>query len=108
MNSITLRKEMEKKGVNLATADCLEERQLAFERALQIVIPPRDQSDRTSFRNIGKWLAEGCLGNKFNEHVIFRRVLDFALEVSAPSSRKTSSRIHLNFEKGTWLQKKGE
>lgn len=87
MNSITLRKEMEKRGINLVDAGCLEEKQLAFERALKIVIPPKDQSDRTSFRNINNWLVEGCRNNKFNEHVIFRRVLDFGLEASAPSSR---------------------
>ncbi len=91
MNSITLRKEMEKRGLNLIDASCLEERQLVFERALQIIIPPKDQSDRASFRNISNWLAEGCLSNKFNEHVIFRRVLDFALEASGPSSRNPAA-----------------
>lgn len=93
MNSITLRKEMEKRGINLVDAGCLEEKQLAFERALalKIVIPPKDQSDRTSFRNISNWLAEGCRNNKFNEHVIFRRVLDFGLEASAPSSRNPAA-----------------
>jgi hypothetical protein len=91
MNSITLRKEMEKSGINLANADCLEEKQLAFERALKIVIPPKDQSDRTSFRNISNWLAQGCLSNKFNEYIIFRRVLDFALEASSPSSRNPAA-----------------
>jgi len=99
MNSITLRKEMEKRGINLATADCLEERQLAFDRALQIVVPPRDQSDRTSFRNISKWLAEGCRSDKFNEHVIFRRVLDFALEASGPSSRNPAAVFTAIFKK---------
>jgi len=82
---------MEKRGINLVDAGCLEEKQLAFERALKIVIPPKDQSDRTSFRNISNWLAERCRNNKFNEHVIFRRVLDFGLEASAPSSRNPAT-----------------
>lgn len=91
MDSITLHRELTKRGINLTGADSLEEKQLTFERALQIVIPPRDQSDRTSFRKISNWLVGRCLSNKFNEHIVFRRVLDFALEASGPRSRNPAA-----------------
>ena len=91
MNSITLRRELERSGISLTLAGSLEERQLAFERALKVVIPPKDQSDRTSFRRISNWLAEGCRKGGFDEHSIFRRVLDFALEASGPESRNPAA-----------------
>ena len=91
MNTITLRRQMQKAGIDLVQAGSLSEKSLAFERALRIVIPPRDQSDRTSFRRLTNWLYDGCASGVFDEHVIFRRVLDFALEASGPSSRNPAA-----------------
>ena len=61
------------------------------ERALQIVLPPKNRSDRTCFRNIAKWLMAGCDTGTFNEKVVFRLVLDFALEASGPKSRNPAA-----------------
>lgn len=91
MDEITLKQTMRQMGLDIAKEQPLESRALNFERALKIVIPPRDQSDRTSFRRIAGWLKEGCEAGRFHEHVIFRRVLDFAVEASGPGSRNPAA-----------------
>jgi len=50
---------------------------LRFIDALSRLIPPRTRSDRTCFRNVADWLAEGCAGGRFTGE-IFERVLDCA------------------------------
>jgi uncharacterized protein YdaU (DUF1376 family) len=52
-----------------------------FNEALIGIIRPRNQSDRTCFRNITNWLRAGFAAGKFNEH-IFGRALDYAKEAS--------------------------
>jgi uncharacterized protein YdaU (DUF1376 family) len=62
------------------TSDSLRHSQsnaLRFIDALSRVIPPRSRSDRTCFRNVADWLAEGCSGGRFTGE-IFERVLDYA------------------------------
>ena len=49
-------------------------RELHFNDALSRIIPP---ADRTCFRNVTNWLAEGCASGWFNAE-IFGRVLDYA------------------------------
>lgn len=56
-------------------------RALSFNEALISMIKPRNQSDRTCFRNITNWLIGGCASGRFNEE-IFDRVLDYAREAS--------------------------
>ncbi len=56
-------------------------RALHFNEALMSIIRPRNQSDRTCFRNITSWLRAGCATGKFNEQ-IFGRALDYAKEAS--------------------------
>lgn len=50
---------------------------LRFIDALSRIIPPRSRSDRTCFRNVADWLAEGCTDGRFTAE-IFERVLDYA------------------------------
>jgi hypothetical protein len=52
---------------------------LNFHEALARIIRPRSRSDRTCFRNVTRWLVEGCARGRFTEDV-FGRVLDFAKE----------------------------
>ena len=62
------------------TSDSLRHSQsnaLRFINALSRLIPPRSRSDRTYFRNVAEWLAEGCTGGRFTGE-IFERVLDYA------------------------------
>ena len=82
---------MKAEGIDLLSATSLNERTLEFERALRLVIPPKDVSDRTTFRNISNWLRNQCQLDVFDEHTIFRRVLDFALEASGPTSRNPAA-----------------
>ena len=48
---------------------------------LMEIIKPKNQSDRTCFRNITNWLEDGCATGKFNEQ-IFSRALDYAKEAN--------------------------
>ena len=57
-------------------------RKLTFNESLISIIKPRNQSDRTCFRNITNWLNAECSKGRFNDD-IFNRVLDYAMEVSA-------------------------
>ena len=68
----------------------LRKEQLAFDMALREVIFPKNQSDRTSFRNISNWLVERCQAGVYDEG-IFRRVLDYAVEAAGPSSRNPAA-----------------
>ena len=56
-------------------------RALSFNEALISIIKPRNQSDRTCFRNITNWLMAGCAEGRFNNEV-FGRVLECAREAS--------------------------
>ncbi|MBN1392940.1 MAG: hypothetical protein JW947_09075 [Sedimentisphaerales bacterium] len=91
MTELELRDKMRERGLNLNEAVTIEEKGLILERTLKLVIPPRDQSDRTSFKNITKFLVEGCKNGKFDGYSIFRQVLDFALEASGPGSKKPAA-----------------
>jgi uncharacterized protein YdaU (DUF1376 family) len=54
-------------------------RALYFSDALAGIIRPRNQSDRTCFKNITNWLMTGCATGRFN-YGIFERVLSYAKE----------------------------
>ncbi len=91
MDQRTLSEKMRIAGIDLAGAATLQEKQFAFDKALKILIRPRNQSDRTSFRKISRWLVESCQVGRFDENIIFRRVIDFALEASGPESRNPAA-----------------
>lgn len=91
MDERTLIRIMRDEGIDLVAADSLNEKALCFERALKIVIRPRNISDRTAFRNITRWLIDKCESGDFERNTIFRRVLDFALEASGPKSRNPAA-----------------
>ena len=91
MDEIKLRKILLERGIDIVNAETIEQKSLEFERALRIIIRPRNISDRTSFRNISQWLTNKCKEGKFDEHSIFRRVIDFALEASGPKSRNPAA-----------------
>jgi len=91
MNELELANHMKSLGLTIRGDQSLESRANSFERALKIAIPPRSQSDRTSWRNIRKWLVDGCRNGRFEEHEIFKRVLDFAIEASGPGSKNPAA-----------------
>lgn len=91
MDSRDLAKKMRAASIDLMGAETLEAKQFAFDMALRIVIPAKNQPDRTSFRRISNWLVDCCNRGQFQEDIIFRRVLDFALEASGLGSRKQAA-----------------
>jgi len=91
VDEIDLVKKMKEQGLDLHSAKTVEEKALVFERALKIAIKPRNQSDRTSFRNIANWLRDECKAGRLDTNSIYRRVLDFALEASGPGSKNPAA-----------------
>ncbi len=56
-------------------------RALSFNEVLISIIKPRNQSDRTCFRNITNWLIGGCATGHFNEEIL-DKVLGYARKAS--------------------------
>jgi hypothetical protein len=67
----------------------LNQRTAHLEKALRIVLPPKDQSDRTCFRKVAAWLGEKCSAELFNPDEVLPRVIDFALEASSPGANNS-------------------
>jgi hypothetical protein len=59
---------------------------LAFFETLLALLPPAGVSDRTCFRRVAEWLAEGVRAGRFNAEV-FPRVLLYAREASEAQVR---------------------
>ena len=86
MDAVTLRKLMESKGLNVKEGSD-KSRLLALERTLRIILKEYNQSDRTCLRNISKWLKGKCQSGQFDIEEIPSRVIDYALEATAPECR---------------------
>jgi len=86
MNYVMLRSRMIDKGLTVREGT-ITQRIAHFEKALKIIIPPKNQSDRTCFRNIANWMLEKCCCEIFNPDECLSRVIDFAIEASGPESK---------------------
>jgi len=91
MTEIDLVRKMKEAGLDLNAAETIEEKALVFERALRLVIRPKDYSDGTCFRNVTRWLKTESEAGRLDANIIFRRVLDFALEASGPGSKNPAA-----------------
>jgi len=91
MDEVIFIRKMREQGLDLNEAETIEKKALVFERALKIVIKPRNQSDRTCFRDLTNWLSAECNAGDLDGDTVFRRVLDFALEASGPGSRNPAA-----------------
>jgi hypothetical protein len=77
---------MRQHGLTLAAGDT-KEKEDSLLKALMIVLPPRDQSDRTCFRRICEWATSGVTAGVFDEWEIYRRILGYALDATQPKAR---------------------
>lgn len=91
MNEAKLAKIMRERGIDLKTPETIAERAQMWESAMKIVLPPKDVSDRTTLRNIREWLVAECRAGRFNQRVVFRQALDFAIEAANPKSRNPAA-----------------
>ena len=71
---------------------------MAFFEALLSILPAKSVSDRTCFRHVAQWLADGMRAGRFNEE-IFGRVLLMAREASAGYSRNPRAVFMSNLRK---------
>jgi hypothetical protein len=62
----------------------------ALHQTLTGIIRPKDCSDRTAFRRVAKWLADGCNDGRFDAD-IFPFVLDLAREAAGPECRNPAA-----------------
>ncbi len=68
----------------------LRTRSLGFYETLIGVLPARSVSDRTCFRRVAAWLADGIEAGRFDEE-IFRVVLTYAKEAAAANVRNPAA-----------------
>jgi hypothetical protein len=64
----------------------LRTRSLGFYEALIATLPPRTASDRTCFRRVTAWLADGVEANRFTDDV-FPVALTYAREAALATVR---------------------
>ena len=67
----------------------LESAKMAFQMEFRRILRPKDQSDRTTLAKITKWLGEQCKAGRFDEDIIFERVLEMAREMEAGAKART-------------------
>jgi hypothetical protein len=91
MDEVTLKKIMRQKGLTLTDDKPLAQKGIILEDVFKIVLKPKDQSDRTSFRRIAKWVIGKCEDGSFDEFSIFKRVVDFALEATSPNCKNPAA-----------------
>lgn len=91
MDEIELVRQMKAAGLDLNAAETIEKKALVFERALKLVIRPKNQSDRTCFRDLTNWLLVKCNAGVLDGDTVFRRILDFAIEASGPGSKNPAA-----------------
>lgn len=68
----------------------LKHKAFEFVEELRTIIMPKSQSDRTTFRRLAEFLANGVESGKFSERV-FGLVLEFAKEAAGPKSRNPAA-----------------
>lgn len=76
---------------------------LRFYEALSVIIKPRNQSDRTAFRNLGNWIEQNILTNQFTEE-IYKVILDFAIE--SKKGRKPAAMFFATLQREIGYRKK--
>ncbi|HUW19225.1 MAG TPA: hypothetical protein VMW16_07985 [Sedimentisphaerales bacterium] len=67
-----------------------EQAELWFNMEVRRLIPPRNQSDRTSFRRVGRWVS-GKVSRGEAEMDMFNVVLALAREAAGPRSRNPAA-----------------
>lgn len=68
----------------------LRTRKLAFYQTLIGIIHPKNQSDRTSFRNVAQWAAEKIKAGDYDED-LFQQIISYATEAAQPTSRNPAA-----------------
>lgn len=91
MTERELATKMRQSDLNLTTAKSAMESGMALKKALKIVMPPRDVSDRTCFRRVCNRIIHGVEAGVFDGRSIFREALDLALEASQPGARSPAA-----------------
>ena len=92
--------------LSLSNAENQFEQNHIFGQILRIILKPKNQGDRTSFRNLVNWISSKIEAGTYNSHSIYNIVIDYALEASGPQSRNSAAvfmsilKKELNYLKG--------
>ena len=90
MDALTLRNIMVREGLSVKEGP-EKTRILHFERALKILIPPKNQSDRTNLKRVVRWVNVKCENGTFEINECLSRIIDYALEASGPDCRNSAA-----------------
>ncbi|MHC4459947.1 MAG: hypothetical protein ACYS6W_01990 [Planctomycetota bacterium] len=91
MNEVELARIMKAKNLSVVGEIPVEEKELNMVKTLFIIIPPRNISDRTAFRNSVRFFTQSAINRGEKPDSIFRILIDFALESSGPKSRNPAA-----------------
>lgn len=91
MNEVNLAQIMRERGLQVVGDILREDKERNMVKTLFIIIPPRNVSDRTSFKNAVRFFARSARDVGEEPDNIFRILIDFALEASGPKSRNPAA-----------------
>lgn len=91
MNEIDLVRIMRARGLQVVGDIPREDKERNMVKTLFIIIPPRNVSDRTSFKNAVRFFADKARSCGEKPDSIFRILVAFALESSGPKSRNPAA-----------------
>jgi hypothetical protein len=89
-NSISSRSRSSSTSLSLSTGPSPAQEALAFFETLLATLPARSLSDRTGFRRLAEWLAEGVRGGRFTREV-FPRVLLYARGIDGSAAKNPNA-----------------
>lgn len=71
-------------------SNTLRKQTLAFYQTVIGIIPPKNQSDRTSFRNIAEWAATQIKDGEHDDE-LFHQIIVYASEAAQPTSHNPAA-----------------
>jgi hypothetical protein len=98
MTELQLRNIMTRKGLSINEGPEFQ-RIAQLEKAVAIVIPPRNQSDRTCLKKMKEWLLKKNAEDDLMLDELLRRIIDYALEASGPRVKNPPAVFIINLKK---------
>lgn len=82
--------KLRRAGINLKQGSTSQKGRM-LNRALRVLLPPKDISDGTCWKNITKWAVNAVNSDVIGEHELFSRILDYAIEATGPGVRNPAA-----------------
>jgi len=82
--------KLRRAGINLKQGSTSQKGRM-LNRALRVLLPPKDISDGTCWKNITKWAVTVANKEGNSEHELFSRIIDYAVEATGPGVRNPAA-----------------